>query len=192
MVGMHAKRKPWRGRNTRIGQAGGGAGHLRTRRDRPAAAARAGNTGFKMPGGSDDRVIFIFIEFYSRHSAINPPSRAGASFCLPAVDSSTPRGLGAARRFAAAIGRHAKERSMYLKHELEHITARKAEIEAHLHSTTVLQERLARFQPEIGGCLQCPRCWVDREMRSSLTRAPSTEKEDNFGSSWNRVGDCGA
>jgi transposase-like protein len=84
------------------------------------------------------------------------------------------------RRFAAEIGRHAKERSVYLKHELGEITARKTEIEAHLHSTTVLQERLARFQPEIGGCLQCPRCWVDREMRSSLTRAPSTEKEDSF------------
>jgi hypothetical protein len=45
-------------------------------------------------------------------------------------------------KFAAVIGRHAKQRSVYLKHELADITARKAEIEAHLHTTTVLQERL--------------------------------------------------
>jgi hypothetical protein len=81
-------------------------------------------------------------------------------------------------KFAAEIGRHAEQRSVYLKHELANITARKAEIEAHLRSTTVLQERLARFQPEIGGRLQCPRCWVDREMQSSLTRAPSTGLPD--------------
>jgi hypothetical protein len=84
------------------------------------------------------------------------------------------------RKFAAEIGRHAKQRSVYLKHELADIKARKAEIETYLHSTTTLQERLARFQPEIGGSLQCPRCWVDRETRSSLTEAPGSEKEDSF------------
>jgi hypothetical protein len=84
------------------------------------------------------------------------------------------------RKFAAEIARHAEQRSVYLKHELADMTARRAEIEAHLHSTTVLQERLVRFQPEIGGSLQCPRCWVDRETRSSLTEAPSSEKEDSF------------
>jgi hypothetical protein len=84
------------------------------------------------------------------------------------------------RKFAAEIGRHAEQRPIHLKHELADIMARKAEIEAHLHSTTVLQGRLGRFEPEIGGSLQCPRCWVDRETRSSLSGAPSTEKEDSF------------
>jgi transposase-like protein len=84
------------------------------------------------------------------------------------------------RKFAAEIGRHAEQRSVYLKHELSDIKARKAEIEAHLHSTALRQKRLARFQPEIGGSLQCPRCWVDRETRSSLTEAPGTEKENSF------------
>jgi transposase-like protein len=84
------------------------------------------------------------------------------------------------RKFAAEIGRHAKQRSVYLKHELANIKARKAELEAYLHSTTLLQERLARFQSEIGGSLQCPRCWVDRETRSSLAEGPGTEKEDSF------------
>jgi hypothetical protein len=84
------------------------------------------------------------------------------------------------RKFVAEIGRHAEQRSVYLRHELAGIMARKAEIEAHLRSTTVLQERLVRFQPEIGRSLQCPRCWVDRETRSSLTEAPSMEKEDSF------------
>jgi hypothetical protein len=83
-------------------------------------------------------------------------------------------------KFAAEIGRHAEQRSVFLKHELADITARKAEIEAHLHSTTVLQERLASFQPEIGGSLQCPRCWVDRETQSSLTRAPGTGLEESY------------
>ena len=83
-------------------------------------------------------------------------------------------------KFAAEIGRHAEQRSVYLKHELAELMARKAEIEAHLHSATVLEERLARFQPEISGSLQCPRCWVDREMRSSLIRAPGTGLEDAF------------
>jgi len=84
------------------------------------------------------------------------------------------------RKFAAEIGRHAEQRSVFLKHELAELMTHKAEIEAHLHSATLLQERLACFQPEIGGCLQCPRCWVDRKTRSSLTEAPSTEKVDSF------------
>jgi len=83
-------------------------------------------------------------------------------------------------KFAAEIGRHAEQRSVNLKRELADVMARKAEIEAHLASTTLLQDRLARFQPEIGGRLQCPRCWVDRETRSSLIWAPSTEREDSF------------
>jgi hypothetical protein len=83
-------------------------------------------------------------------------------------------------KFAAEIGRNAEQRSVYLKHELKDITARKSELEAHLRSTTVLQERLARFQPETMEGLQCPRCWVDREMRSSLSKAPSTGLEDSF------------
>jgi hypothetical protein len=81
-------------------------------------------------------------------------------------------------KFAAEIRRHAEQPSVYLKHELADITARKAV--AHLQSTTVLQERLASFQPEIGGSLQCPRCWVDREMQSSLIRAPGTGLEDSY------------
>jgi hypothetical protein len=84
------------------------------------------------------------------------------------------------RKFAAEIGRRAEQRSVYLKHELAGIKARKAEIEAHLHSTTLRRKRLARFRPEIGGSLQCPRCWVDRETRSSLTEALGTEKENSF------------
>ena len=46
------------------------------------------------------------------------------------------------RKFAAEIGRHAEQRAVYLKHELADITARKAEIETHLRSTTVLQDAL--------------------------------------------------
>jgi hypothetical protein len=84
------------------------------------------------------------------------------------------------RKFAAEIGRHAKKRSIFLKHELADIKTRKAEIEAHLHSATLLRERLARFQAEIDGRLQCPRCWVDREMRSSLAEASGTEEEDGL------------
>jgi hypothetical protein len=83
-------------------------------------------------------------------------------------------------KFAAEIGRHAEQRSLNLKHQLADVMARKAEIEAHLVSTTLLQDRLGRFQPEIGGRLQCPRCWIDRETRSSLAGAPSTEREDSF------------
>jgi hypothetical protein len=83
-------------------------------------------------------------------------------------------------KFAAEIGRHAKQRSVYLKHELADIKARTAEIETHLHSATLLQDRLARFRAEIDGRLQCPRCWVDREMRSSLTENFSTETEDGL------------
>jgi hypothetical protein len=90
------------------------------------------------------------------------------------------------RKFNAEIGHHAEQRSVYLRHELAVMTARRAEIEAHLYSTTMLQERLGRFQPEIGGSLQCPRCWVDRETRSSLTEAPSMKKEDSF-----RCNKCG-
>jgi hypothetical protein len=84
------------------------------------------------------------------------------------------------RKFAAEIGRRAKQRLVSLKHELAEVESRKAGIEAHLHSATLLQKRLARFRPEIEGKLQCPRCWVDREMQSSLTDVLRAETEDSL------------
>jgi hypothetical protein len=78
---------------------------------------------------------------------------------------------------AQKFARLAHESAVRLKRELAEIETRKSKIAANL-----ARERLASFQPEIGGDLQCPRCWIDHEMRASLVAIPATgpSKEDAF------------
>jgi hypothetical protein len=37
---------------------------------------------------------------------------------------------------------------------------RQAEADGNVEGASVAYERLARFEPEIGGTLQCPTCWI--------------------------------
>jgi hypothetical protein len=37
---------------------------------------------------------------------------------------------------------------------------RQAEAGGNIEDASIAYERLARFEPEIGGALQCPTCWI--------------------------------
>ena len=67
-----------------------------------------------------------------------------------------------------------------LELDLREIEARKAEIEAKLHSAKLSLKRLSNFHSEDGGDFQCPRCWISNETRSSLTLILSTDSENIF------------
>ena len=49
---------------------------------------------------------------------------------------------------------------------------------AHLHATDLAIERLNGFRAEIGGELQCPRCWVAQGVNSPLIATPSDDDTD--------------
>ncbi len=72
-----------------------------------------------------------------------------------------------------------------LESELRKIEGRKAQIEAQLEAAHLCSKRLSSFKPEIQGDLQCPRCFISREARSTLRPIPGTSTADFF-----RCGSC--
>ena len=55
-----------------------------------------------------------------------------------------------------------------------------AELEAKLRVSILSSTRVAKFEAEIEGHLQCPHCWIDNETRSRLNPMPGTAGEDMF------------
>jgi hypothetical protein len=50
---------------------------------------------------------------------------------------------------------------------------RQAEADGNVEGASVAYERLARFEPEIGGTLQCPTCWIQYGSQASLVAIPA-------------------
>jgi hypothetical protein len=65
-----------------------------------------------------------------------------------------------------------------LRHDLKKIEARKTELETQLTVAKLCYERIATFEPEIGGNLQCPRCWIYNNVRSTMQAILSPRQED--------------
>ena len=61
------------------------------------------------------------------------------------------------------------------------VRRQQGELEAEIHAVRLARERFACFQPEIDGRLQCPRCWIENELRSSLTKIRGTDRCELFG-----------
>lgn len=84
------------------------------------------------------------------------------------------------KQLAIEIANDVQERALSRKKELAEIEIRKAQIEAQLESAQLCRNRLSSFTPEIGGDLQCPRCWVVNEARTALTPVPGGHMADQF------------
>jgi hypothetical protein len=84
------------------------------------------------------------------------------------------------RKVAAEFAAFADQRTVYLKRELADMKEQKADIEGRIHAARLAHERLASFQPEIDGNLQCPRCWIEHARQSPLAAIPCTESEESF------------
>jgi len=74
-----------------------------------------------------------------------------------------------------------------LEAEFRDIEKRKSEIEARLQAGNLAFERLGNFDPRIGADFQCPRCWVQKEIRSGLHPVGSNTRDDIL-----RCGVCGS
>lgn len=74
----------------------------------------------------------------------------------------------------------AQGRVARMKAELAELEERKVKIQSDLTLTGHAFQRALNFQPQIDGKLQCPRCWVDNELRTALTPIPSDAGDDMF------------
>ena len=50
---------------------------------------------------------------------------------------------------------------------------RQAEADGNVEGASVAYERLARFEPEIDGTLQCPTCWIQHGSQAPLVAIPA-------------------
>jgi hypothetical protein len=83
-------------------------------------------------------------------------------------------------RRAADATREAQARAEHLKREILDAERRKGETESALRFAQSAVDRVDRFDPEIGGDLQCPDCWINNGVRSKLVSIPSDSEIDWF------------
>jgi hypothetical protein len=50
---------------------------------------------------------------------------------------------------------------------------REAEVDGDIEGASFAYERLAWFEPEIGGALQCPMCWIQHRSQAPLVAIPA-------------------
>jgi DNA repair exonuclease SbcCD ATPase subunit len=65
-----------------------------------------------------------------------------------------------------------------LTRELVELQQRKAQIKEEIRTINSAQKRLRAYRPAFGPNYQCPRCWVQQEIRASLHPIPSRTKDD--------------
>jgi hypothetical protein len=82
---------------------------------------------------------------------------------------------------ATEIVGHRQKYAREAQSELRAIERRRVEVEAEIRAAKLARERLVRFQPEIDGSPHCPRCWVEDEVQSQLTKIRGTDRYELFG-----------
>jgi transposase-like protein len=82
---------------------------------------------------------------------------------------------------ATELAMDAKDDLADLQRKLSAIETAKVEIEARLHIANHALERLSSFVSIRGNDLQCPRCWINTEVISSLQPAGGGDStHDNY------------
>jgi hypothetical protein len=81
---------------------------------------------------------------------------------------------------AHKLAAEARVRADYYKEQLRQLQARQAEIQTCLDEANRSRKRFAKFQAEVNGRFQCPRCWINEATRSRLNPVPGTAGEDIF------------
>jgi hypothetical protein len=89
-------------------------------------------------------------------------------------------------QLAHQLAEDARERASYYKEQLRQLQARQAEIQTSLDAANLSRRCFAKFQAEVNGHFQCPRCWINKATRSRLDPVPGTAGEDIF-----RCNECG-
>jgi len=81
---------------------------------------------------------------------------------------------------AHKLADEARVRADYYKEQLRQLQARQAEIQTTLDAANRSRKRFAKFQAEVNGHFQCPRCWINEATRSRLDPVPGTSGEEIF------------
>jgi hypothetical protein len=90
------------------------------------------------------------------------------------------------QQFAVQEANELKAAEARIEQEIRDIEEIIAGLVARRDSARLSHQRLLNYTPALGSDYQCPRCWVDHEVRSVLTPVPGTDTEDCF-----RCGVCG-
>jgi hypothetical protein len=82
---------------------------------------------------------------------------------------------------ATELALEAKEEASKLERLLTELENRKREMEAHLLTGKMALERLSTFVSVRGDDLQCPRCWINREVSATLKSVTAGgQDQDSF------------
>lgn len=84
------------------------------------------------------------------------------------------------RVLADAAADRLKAKQARLRIQLSELESRKAHLEAQMRSADKAPERVLSFTPRIDGEYQCPRCWVEHELRSRLRPFPGDTSAEKF------------
>jgi hypothetical protein len=74
------------------------------------------------------------------------------------------------REIAEQMSAQSRQREINLRERIAELERTKAKVEALITNTPYSPERLASFQAEVDGALQCPRCWIRDQKRTALNR----------------------
>jgi len=77
------------------------------------------------------------------------------------------------RHAANELAQAAQHRAASLKREIVALEEQLAEKNAALQFSHEAHDRLLNFQPKIGSDYQCPRCWIEDDMRAALRAIPA-------------------
>ena len=87
------------------------------------------------------------------------------------------------RNKVAGIAEQALRTANVKSKELAEIKDLMAKAQMELHAANLRLKHLQTFQPEIHGKLQCPNCWIEREIKSPLQTVASKTGDDSLGCS---------
>ena len=64
-----------------------------------------------------------------------------------------------------------------IEEELLELEEQKATLIARRDAVRLGPQRLLNFEPALGADFQCPRCWIDNEIRSTLSPIPGDDNK---------------
>lgn len=84
------------------------------------------------------------------------------------------------KQAAQQIADRLQQRALRLETEIAKLEQEVTEKKAQRDMAHLAPERTRDFQPELGGHLQCPRCWIEDEVRSPMPPISGSADEDRF------------
>ena len=82
-------------------------------------------------------------------------------------------------RLATARAEERKSRKAELEEEKVDLERRLTEINALLDEANLSAKRVYSFEPVTGGELQCPKCWIDKEVKSPMRPKAGESADDD-------------